>query len=905
MRKDISLLSVLVILFSCSLLLGQTYDMERSVIASGTPYKTSTNYTMSEGAFMQTAADTTFSVNWADQQGYIHRPYNLVMEYAGIPVAPTLEPGTGWYEPTGQMSIHAQDTMVIGDIRYVFAGWTSTTDAAFDTSAGAGHELADSMTWFPFYKSHTITANYNVQHRVIFATNTYNDEAYSLGPTDTYYDSLADTNYAVISYYSRDNSTNCNVWDAEPETVWADDGADYTYADLSSYSGTDERWILDPDPSNPGSGTTDLATTITASYYDQFNGMIDIIYDPTGDPTTGDLEIINWDYANTDSSASGGPYNETSDWENWADAGSNLEFPETTTGGWYTTNIRQWEPLNKPITKTVIYGQPVSAQLSAGMVLWRNYKLMGVPIYPIGDTTSYKAYATDHGCTISGQLSRGDQDVMFYDDFDSDCDWAEADSNCGMYEIWWRVSKYYPQNLGYRRYRGPGAYYEEGNVEPFWPGRGYWLVQDHCDEIGLDAFGTVPDSTDTFAVGLARNNGSESGSCYNMVATPFFDPNPSNDILVFWNEAMIWKADDQGTADSDPGTLSVADAAVAGWIDGAAQMWRDLGGGSWGYKNYNAAETGDPGDPAYMTDTLYEWEGFWIKTGNVDAEDVGDSLVLLMQTHYSATRMRERPTPTDDLLAYWQIKFGAECRELGQSDMWNFAGYKEYQPTREYRPLKQIEMPEFTYPESYLRTYFVNDEMNQYSEIYMEDRAPSMTWPAMLDCRATKGHKVEVKWELENIPTDFEVHLKDPDHDEWIDMTTQDAYSFVSDGSIHPVQIIVNPTDAWVFAAKEIAEETTVPEEFYLNSPNPNPFNSSCNIEFGLANGDDGNVDIKVYDILGKKVRQLMDSELDPGYYNVVWEGRTDAGNRVPSGTYFIRFEGAGRKITKKVSLIK
>ena len=137
---------------------------------------------MTEGAVAQTAIMTIGIPGWVLlEQGFLHRPYYLDVSYVGIPggvPAWVLTPTSGWYETNGQMVIHAQDTVLSldGTKRYIFTGWTTTTGAAFDDDA-------DTITWFPFYQSHFIAANYNTQYKVGSAANTYNDEAYSLTGT--------------------------------------------------------------------------------------------------------------------------------------------------------------------------------------------------------------------------------------------------------------------------------------------------------------------------------------------------------------------------------------------------------------------------------------------------------------------------------------------------------------------------------------------------------------------------------------------------------------------------------------------------------------------------------------------------------------------------------------------------
>jgi hypothetical protein len=78
----------------------------------------------------------------------------------------------------------------------------------------------------------------------------------------------------------------------------------------------------------------------------------------------------------------------------------------------------------------------------------------------------------------------------------------------------------------------------------------------------------------------------------------------------------------------------------------------------------------------------------------------------------------------------------------------------------------------------------------------------------------------------------------------------------------------------------------------------PDPFNSSTTIEYGLPEA--GWVEIEVYDLLGRKVKTLVDEEKQAGQYQVVW----DASN-YSSGVYFYRIEAGEFTETRKMILLK
>jgi flagellar hook assembly protein FlgD len=88
-------------------------------------------------------------------------------------------------------------------------------------------------------------------------------------------------------------------------------------------------------------------------------------------------------------------------------------------------------------------------------------------------------------------------------------------------------------------------------------------------------------------------------------------------------------------------------------------------------------------------------------------------------------------------------------------------------------------------------------------------------------------------------------------------------------------------------------------------------FDQAPKIEFTLAKS--GFVSLRIYDILGRKVRTLVSEHVSPGYKSVVWDGKNDSGKDVASRIYFyqIRVEnppsgGVGDFTeTKKLVLLK
>jgi len=100
--------------------------------------------------------------------------------------------------------------------------------------------------------------------------------------------------------------------------------------------------------------------------------------------------------------------------------------------------------------------------------------------------------------------------------------------------------------------------------------------------------------------------------------------------------------------------------------------------------------------------------------------------------------------------------------------------------------------------------------------------------------------------------------------------------------------------------------ESTAPKT--IDSPNlvqnyPNPFNPTTTIKYELSSK--GKVQIKIFNIYGQLVRELVHDESDPGEYQVTWDGKNDDGQKVTSGTYFYQLRVNDYVFTKKAIFLK
>ncbi len=94
----------------------------------------------------------------------------------------------------------------------------------------------------------------------------------------------------------------------------------------------------------------------------------------------------------------------------------------------------------------------------------------------------------------------------------------------------------------------------------------------------------------------------------------------------------------------------------------------------------------------------------------------------------------------------------------------------------------------------------------------------------------------------------------------------------------------------------------SAPSDLVISTGYPNPFGSSTSISFRIP--ETSSVTIEVFDLAGRRVRQLAAGEIYSREGTVSWDGRDAGGRLAPSGVYHYRLRtGAGQQATGRVVL--
>ncbi|HED38122.1 MAG TPA: T9SS type A sorting domain-containing protein, partial [Ignavibacteria bacterium] len=95
----------------------------------------------------------------------------------------------------------------------------------------------------------------------------------------------------------------------------------------------------------------------------------------------------------------------------------------------------------------------------------------------------------------------------------------------------------------------------------------------------------------------------------------------------------------------------------------------------------------------------------------------------------------------------------------------------------------------------------------------------------------------------------------------------------------------------------------SIPKSFELYQNYPNPFNPSTTIKYELPK--ESFVRINIYNLLGQKVKTLVNSNKKAGTHTTVWQGKDELRNNAASGIYIYRITAGKYVVSKKMALLR
>jgi hypothetical protein len=174
-----------------------------------------------------------------------------------------------------------------------------------------------------------------------------------------------------------------------------------------------------------------------------------------------------------------------------------------------------------------------------------------------------------------------------------------------------------------------------------------------------------------------------------------------------------------------------------------------------------------------------------------------------------------------------------------------------------------------------------------YGEMLVEDASTQVTRVELQD----GTHHYHNYWDssLVNIPGNIRIRTGD----------TFDGLVGILFFSHQYYKLTPRKDDDFIGYTSNISNEIELPGKYSLTQNYPNPFNPSTKINFSLP--VEGNVTLRIYDILGREIRTLINNEIKPaGQYTINFDASI-----LPSGVYLYRLQAGNFVQVKKMMLLK
>jgi len=193
-----------------------------------------------------------------------------------------------------------------------------------------------------------------------------------------------------------------------------------------------------------------------------------------------------------------------------------------------------------------------------------------------------------------------------------------------------------------------------------------------------------------------------------------------------------------------------------------------------------------------------------------------------------------------------------------------------FQENQYFKPADYLWAPDYSDYGGFEVLYIMKSNYDETGQMYMEER---------VDMNNVL-YKIQLKLISENSVVDAGDRLVF----DWIyPATSQDKFTFF------PTNIKKN--------------QVNVPGEFTLFQNYPNPFNPTTTIKFSIK--EQSQVSLKIYNIMGQEIVNLVQENFAPGENTVIWDGRNRVGQLVGSGLFFAKLKSKNRIKIIKMLLIR
>lgn len=292
-----------------------------------------------------------------------------------------------------------------------------------------------------------------------------------------------------------------------------------------------------------------------------------------------------------------------------------------------------------------------------------------------------------------------------------------------------------------------------------------------------------------------------------------------------------------------------------------------------------------------VTNILKPWEGYFVYN------PLNRAVTLFISPKESPPGLPPSASRGDrhDPGISYALNLTAEMPEVNWRDSHNLLGFLSEQTPMH----KRINDPEPPPIGEYVRLSIVDRGMDFMSRL-MELPDDGQTWNIELYSTAANRVARVTLSQVGDMPEGFQLYILDRDNFNLISLTENQF-------SIQLGQPFQKRLMTVIVGTKEYAKQHSggiplLPLSYELEQNYPNPFNPATSIRYQLSKRSD--VFLEIVDLLGQRVKTLVNVTQLTGSYTVVWDGRNDVGLTVASGVYVYRLFARGVSTENRAEFI-
>ncbi len=290
---------------------------------------------------------------------------------------------------------------------------------------------------------------------------------------------------------------------------------------------------------------------------------------------------------------------------------------------------------------------------------------------------------------------------------------------------------------------------------------------------------------------------------------------------------------------------------------------------------------------------LNPWEGYFVN--NDSAAPVTISIPPVEASTSAVPKAKSKlQTISDD---GYVLQLSAKMKDTKLVDTQNFLGFSSLTTEKK----DKFDLSEAPPIGDYLRVSIL-DEENRFASNFKSVSEQGQQWDLDISLSEYIKKPIEITlFEFGELPENFKIFILDKDYISAIPV--KDNKFTIEINREFPVRHLKFIIGTETFAQQNNEEIPLVPVQYRLKQNYPNPFNSGTIIQYQL--GKRTPVELTIFDILGRKVRTLINEKQTTGSHSIHWNGLNESGTQVASGIYFYRLQAGDFMETRKLLVVR